>query len=67
MNATFYFAQLKPGYPKEGMGLYDRDTGVCKYYSDGGQWFYEMGTGTATFYIADGKLYSPDGTLKESK
>ena len=56
-----YFAPLKAGKPQEGMGLYEHGTGRCVYYSDGGEWFFESGTGTPTFYVADGCLHRANG------
>jgi hypothetical protein len=57
-----HFAPLKPGQPEDGYGLYE--DGICKYYSAGGRWFFEMGTGRMAFYTTeDGTLYTPDGQV----
>ena len=59
----FYFATLGPGSPGGAMGLYQHGTGICKYYSGGGQWFYEINSGKPAFYLADGVPYLPDGRV----
>ena len=60
MAYDFYFAPLG-GSIKNAFGLYEHGTGRCVYYSDGGQWFFEMGTGKPSFYVSEGVLYDPVG------
>jgi hypothetical protein len=57
--AKLFFAPLT-GKSSNGMGLYD-ETGKLLYYSDGGDWFFEVETGKPSFYAADGALFLPDG------
>lgn len=56
-----FFAPLVAGRPEEGMGAYNRRTGRCEFYSDGGQWFFEMGTGKPAFYVDEGAFYGAGG------
>ena len=43
--ADCYQAPLVSARPQDGMGFFDRKTGVCRYYSDGrSEWFFEMGS-----------------------
>ena len=59
---NYYMAPLGPGE-----GVYEYGTGRCLWYSDGGQWFYVMGTSEPAFYIVEGVAYQPDGTLANLK
>jgi hypothetical protein len=44
---SLYMAPLVPLRPDKGFGLFDRETGVCRFYSDGGNWLFEMGSAGA--------------------
>jgi hypothetical protein len=44
--------------PRPGaMGYFELGTGRLACYNDGGEWFFEAGTGTPTFYIKDRAIH----------
>jgi hypothetical protein len=63
LGKHLYFAPLNIARPQDGVGLYEYGTGRCKYYTDGGEWFFDMSDGEPTFYASEGALYHVDGTL----
>ena len=56
MAANYYFAALKPGAPADGLGAFVTGSGRCCYYSSGGVYFYEVGSGRAAILIEAGLL-----------
>jgi hypothetical protein len=63
LGGHLYFAPLNIARPQDGVGLYEYGTGRCRYYTDGGDWFFDMSNGEPTFYASEGALYHVDGTL----
>jgi hypothetical protein len=52
-----YVADLYPGEPTRGKGFFGSTDGRLRYYSDGGEWFFEAGTGRPVFRVVEGKIY----------
>jgi hypothetical protein len=61
-----YYAALKPGEPTAGLGLYD-PSGRCRYYSAGGAFFYDMGTGVAVGSLTPERVRWIEGELKAGR
>lgn len=60
MDDNWHLTPMSGNVPAKSLAFYD-GKGAMQYYSAGGQWFFEAGTGKPAFYVDGRNMYWADG------